>query len=343
MVKCVALVWRGEPGTHFEASGLPPVGRALQARGLEVEDVPFSEEAADGVREQLLVADAALVWVDPISTRDGRDRSILDPLLRDVAARGTWVGAHPDAILKLGTKDILVKTKGLEWGSDCCLYKSGADLSARLPDRLRAGPEVLKRLRGNGGDGIWRVEALSDDPATNSDMTIRVLHARRGSTLEELSLRDFVARCGHYFEGGSSIIGQPFQDRLHEGQIRCYIVDGRVSGFGHHYVAGLLPLASGAAEPRNPRMYYGPSHPLFQTLKSKLEGGWIDQMTRTLGMHNDELPILWDADFFYGAKNPAGDDTYVLCEINASSVDIFPGETLDALADAVANRLRRPK
>ena len=31
------------------------------------------------------------------------------------------------------------------------------------------------------------------------------------------------------------------------------------------------------------------------------------------------LPIIWDADFLYGPCDRAGTDTYVLCEINASS------------------------
>jgi hypothetical protein len=169
---------------------------------------------------------------------------------------------------------------------------------------------------------------------------VRVLHARRGSHPEEMTLREFVARCSSYFEGGP-MIGQPFQGRLDEGQIRCYIVDGKVSGFGHHYVAGLLSLAPGQPEPRNPRMYYGPSYPAFHALKEKLEGGWIDKLIAILGMPKDDLPVLWDADFFFGPKDAAGADTYVLCEINASSVDIFPGETLSSLAEAVARRLDR--
>jgi len=41
-----------------------------------------------------------LVWVDPL--HEGKTRVVLDPLLRDVAARGPWVSAHPDVILKMG-------------------------------------------------------------------------------------------------------------------------------------------------------------------------------------------------------------------------------------------------
>ena len=36
------------------------------------------------------------------------------------------------------------------------------------------------------------------------------------------------------------------------------------------------------------------------------------------------LPVLWDADFLYGPRTASGDDTYVLCEINVSSVIPFP-------------------
>ena len=46
-----------------------------------------------------------MVWVDPIV--NGRDRTVLDGLLRDVADRGVFVSAHPDVILKMGTKDVL--------------------------------------------------------------------------------------------------------------------------------------------------------------------------------------------------------------------------------------------
>ena len=53
-----------------------------------------------------------------------------------------------------------------------------------------------------------------------------------------------------------------------------------------------------------------------------------------------ELPILWDADFLYGDPTVDGDDTYMLCEINASSVLPFPPGVPHALAEAVAARLR---
>ena len=48
------------------------------------------------------------------------------------------------------------------------------------------------------------------------------------------------------------------------------------------------------------------------------------------------LPAIWDADFLYGPKTPAGEDTYVLCEINVSAVWPFPDQAVEKLAYAAA-------
>jgi hypothetical protein len=44
------------------------------------------------------------------------------------------------------------------------------------------------------------------------------------------------------------------------------------------------------------------------------------------------LPVIWDADFLLGPKNASGQDSYVLCEINASSVFPITDEAPDAIA-----------
>lgn len=56
---------------------------------------------------------------------------------------------------------------------------------------------------------------------------------------EELTLDDFLRRCVEYFEGGS-VIDQPFQPRLSEGVVRCYMAGDRCAGFGHHKVKALV-------------------------------------------------------------------------------------------------------
>jgi hypothetical protein len=62
-------------------------------------------------------------------------------------------------------------------------------------------------------------------------------------------------------------------------------------------------------------------------------------MAATLGLTLDDLPALWDADFLLGSQDAHGHDTYVLCEINVSSVYPYPEEARDPLAEHVARRL----
>jgi hypothetical protein len=62
-------------------------------------------------------------------------------------------------------------------------------------------------------------------------------------------------------------------------------------------------------------------------------------MQEVLGLAAADLPVLWDADFLYGPKDPTGTDSYVLYEINVSCVDAFPDHALPLLAEAVVQRL----
>ena len=62
-------------------------------------------------------------------------------------------------------------------------------------------------------------------------------------------------------------------------------------------------------------------------------------MKQALGLDKFALPAIWDADFLYGPKTPAGQDTYILCEINASAVWPFPDQAVEKLARAAAARV----
>jgi hypothetical protein len=62
-------------------------------------------------------------------------------------------------------------------------------------------------------------------------------------------------------------------------------------------------------------------------------------MKRVLGLGSFALPAIWDADFLYGPRTPAGEDTYVLCEINVSVVWPFPDQAVEKLAQAAVARI----
>jgi hypothetical protein len=339
----VAMMFAGDPSIRatvkLEETRLGNIAKALRDVGLDVEAASYADEVADEVREQLLGVDGVLVWIDPVR-KDG-NRAKLDPILRDVASHGVFVSAHPDLILKMGTKDVLYRTRNMSWGADTRLYTTLEQFRRELPQCLAEGkPRVLKQNRGNGGIGVWKVEAV--DPRA-PEARVRVRHAMRGSQEAEESLDEFVARCVQYFQGGGRIIDQAYQLRLTDGIVRCYQVRDRVAGFGEQLINALYPAASGAApadapQP-GPRLYYPPTRPDFQKLKNRLECEWLPEMCRVLSIDPAELPVIWDADFMYGPKDAAGEDTYVLCEINISSVYPFPDEALRPLAEETLRRL----
>jgi hypothetical protein len=338
----VAILWRGRPGDEApkrEDNRLRAIFDEFEAQGASTDPLVFSEEAADDVRRRIASLDAVLTWVDPIVR--GRDRSVLDAMLREASAAGIYVSAHPDVILKMGTKDVLFRTSRMGWGSDTHIVRSLDELRTQFPARLRAGPRVLKQNRGSGGDGVWKVELVNVSPGPGG-VTVRVLHALRGSRVETLPLNAFIDRCALYFEafaGSGCIIDQPYQARLGEGMIRCYLSHDRVVGFGHQFVTALLPPPEGTDESPlpPPRYYFGPEKPEFQDLKAKLESGWIAEMQRLCDVATGDLPAIWDADFLLGPRTDSGEDTYVLCEINVSGVFPIPDESVAPLA-AAANQ-----
>ena len=71
-----------------------------------------------------------------------------------------------------------------------------------------------------------------------------------------------------------------------------------------------------------------------------MEAEWTPQMMRLLDIDAESLPVLWDADFLYGPRTASGDDTYVLCEINVSSVIPFPAEAPAEVARLALARLQ---
>jgi hypothetical protein len=80
--------------------------------------------------------------------------------------------------------------------------------------------------------------------------------------------------------------------------------------------------------------------PQFRTLRENLERTWVPDMCKLVGIDEAAMPALWDADFLFGPKTPAGEDTFILCEINASCVSPFPQEAPARIADFVLRRIR---
>jgi len=307
---------------------------AFAAAGVAAEPAIYHDDFADEVAAQLRRVDAVLVWCNPIE--GGRRRDRLDALLREVAEAGVVVSAHPDAILQLGTKDVLVAVRDLPFGSDAVRVDSLDQLAAGLPERLRKGARVLKQYRGHSGIGVWRVERI------DGSSMLRVRHAQRGSEEERMELPALLQRMAPYFDPapGGHMIDQAWQPRLVDGMVRAYLVEDRVAGFGHQAINALYPARPGEAAPApGPRLYHDSALAQFQGLKRLLETRWIELMRQCVGLPKDRLPMLWDCDFMFGEPTADVPERYVLCEINVSSVSPFPPSCIEPLVKAVKARL----
>src|SRR5262249_50588699 len=108
----VGLMWHGDAeartAADLSSSRFAKAADALREVGLEPEPVVFNPGQSPEVGRQLLGLAAVQVWVNPIES--GHDRSVLDALLRETATAGVKVYTHPDTILKMGTKQVLVDT-----------------------------------------------------------------------------------------------------------------------------------------------------------------------------------------------------------------------------------------
>jgi hypothetical protein len=343
----VAVIYHGDAERRRtatpETSKVPSIFPALANVGLTGVPVVYNDDFRNEVRVQLRGMQAALVWVNPIE--QGADRTHLDELLRDVAAAGVYVSTHPDTILKLGTKQVLVDTRGMSWSAPGTLmHRTQAELAAALQVHAAAGAtRVLKQYRGHSGMGIWKVERADASSGGSAAPMLRVREAPRGSAEQVLSIDCFVDRCLEYFSGEGRMVDQPYQARLPEGMTRCYLVHDRVEGFGHQAVNALCPAPTGAPRDTFPapslRLYSPPDNAAFQTLKRQLENVWLPQLMELFHLAPTQLPVLWDCDFLLGEKTAEGTDQYVLCEINVSSVSPFPESVLVPLAKAVRERI----
>jgi hypothetical protein len=242
----VAILYPGDRSARDRAdpaaSRFATLFASLDAAGLRAEPAVYHDDFAGEVETQLQRVRVVLVWHNPIE--DGRTRQVLDAMLRRVAARGIIVSAHPDTILRMGTKDVLVEVRDLPFGSDSHTVASLAQLQADVPRRLASGPRVLKQHRGHSGIGVWRIERIGPDHFS-------LMHAQRGSQPEEGPFARVVERIAPHFAGGSHMIDQAWQPRLREGMVRAYLVRDRVAGFGHQAVNALYPAQRGelALEP----------------------------------------------------------------------------------------------
>jgi hypothetical protein len=339
MNKTITFLLYGEPGSArnaFQEEKYKELAESFLSTGFNVNTVPYCDELANEVEEKLLLSDAILIWVNPVE--NGNSRRRLDQMLLSLSSKGRFVSAHPDVILKMGTKEILLNTKNMEWGSDVKVYKSIDEFKTSLSLLIKAGEtRVLKVFRGNGGNGVFKVAPSS------TGGKVYLTHAAGGSEKRELTLEALFNEFCASINNDGILVDQPWNKNLFNGMVRCYVSGKKVAGFGYQEINALYEINSGSktqSVPPGKRFYYTENCGLFTDLRQVMEGKWIPELQKNLKIEDDMLPVIWDADFFINTPNeqsPA--KKYTLCEINVSCVSPFPPSAGKFIVEEVYNRL----
>lgn len=311
------------------------LGEAFFSAGFTVTSVLYHDEAYHHLRNELAQYDAVLVWVNPIE--QGKDRRLLDILLREIAGRDCFVSAHPDTILKMGTKEVLYATKDMGWGSDVKMYTGFEDFRERFLLSLQSSPaRILKQYRGNGGNGVFKI-ALKDD------LSVTLTHAAAGNNEQVISMAALYNSFQSFFLNGSLLIDQEWNNHTANGMVRCYVAGTKVAGFGYQEVNALYELnnyADGIYFPPGKRYYFSENCGLFNDLKEMMETLWVPELQQRLDLPGEAMPVIWDADFFINGPGPAV-NKYTLCEINVSCVSPFPPSAIRFIVEAVQSQVNK--
>ncbi|MBL7739486.1 MAG: Cj0069 family protein [Chitinophagaceae bacterium] len=325
--KSIAIMIYGEPGSTRNAlteEKYKNLAAHLAQKGFLVDSVVYNDSVAGNYKKVLLKYKAILVWVNPIEQEN--DRTILDNLLRKLSEKGCFVSAHPDTILKMGTKEVLYSIRDTELGGDIHLYHSVEDFIERFVKKIKA-PRILKQYRGNGGDGVFKVEKNNE---------IIVTHAKGGRVETFTSDSDLIKMFSPYFSSNGMLIDQPWNSNIINGMVRCYLCANKVTGFGYQEINALYP-----GKRPGQRFYFSEDCGLFQDLRQKMEDSWINSIQASTQVTDELLPVIWDADFFINDVNNANTkEKYSLCEINVSCVSPFPESSIPYIARYLEKKIK---
>jgi len=312
------------------------LGIAFMNAGFRIKSVSYNDEQVNEVFQVLSGFDAVLVWVNPVE--QGHDRKILDSMLLTLSNNGCFVSAHPEIILKMGTKDVLYKTKALGWVGDVNLYSNLEDFVLQFHQGLnKSRVKILKRYRGNGGNGVFKI--IKGQAAEN----VTVIHAKNSDEARVMSRDDFNNEFASYLATDGLLIEQEWNENLVNGMVRCYLCGNKVAGFGYQEINALYELKVNddiVLLPPSKRYYFTENCGLFSDLKAIMENNWVPKLQETLSISAEMLPVIWDADFFINDSVEGGTARYSLCEINVSSVSPFPPSAIKFIIQETGNRIR---
>ncbi len=297
-----------------------PIVESLHRQGWDAEVLYYRPEWAQQLIEYVgRRADGYVSRVNPGNVPGGEGPYFA--MLRGLSELGLVGMSHPDEMVTLGAKDVLVKLAGTDLvPADTYAYYDVDTFRNTFPTSLSYGQRVLKQNRGSTGEGIWRVRLADPDrrPEPGAplplDTALRCTEAVDNHT-EERTLGEFMDFCHQYIVGDNGmLVDMRFMPRIVEGEIRILLV-------------GAQPVFVVHKKPAETEDAF--SATLFSGAKYRYDSPdrWpdlIELFHRELPRVHEKLnvsanPLIWTADFMLDTAEDGG-DTYVLGEINCSCV-----------------------
>ena len=323
-----------DKGSYGYRRDSKPIIDSLTTRGWTSEIIFYADEDRGEIYRYVL--EKAGAYISRVNPGNLQDETGYFQMLRELVNHGIQGLPHPDAMVKYGAKNAVEKLKGTDLvPKDVYTYYDFEKFKTSFPKTLAKNVRVLKQNRGSTGEGIWRVEVLSDFKGKSVPLDAKVKCTEaKDNHVEEWVLGDFIDFCIQYLDGPSGmLLDMPFLERIKEGEIRVFMLRGKAVNVVHKKPAEgadsfSATLFSGAKYRDDP-----PSK--WPDLVSLVEGS-IPLIRERLG--NYDIPLIWTADFILDTDPKTGEDKYVLGEINASCVGFT---TNLALSEDVADEVIR--
>ncbi len=317
-----------------------PIVEAIQKKGWHAEVVYFRDEWADEIYDYAKEKfDAYISRINPGNLATGE--KMYFETLRKLSDAGLVGMSHPDAMINFGAKDALVKLADTDLvPNDTYAYYTVEEFNKTFPSSISWGERVLKQNRGSTGEGIWRVqieESIDFKPGDSLPLDTKLKCTEAvDNHVEYNTLGDFMKFCEQYIVGENGmLVDMRFMPRIKEGEIRILLIGDKPIFVVHKKPADAEDAFSAT---------------LFSGAKYTYDKpeDWAELMTLfndSLPVISDKLggfdiPLIWTADFMLGDKDEAGNDTYVLGEINCSCVG-FTSHLDQGIQDVIAEEVIR--
>ncbi|MEM1154392.1 MAG: Cj0069 family protein [Pseudomonadota bacterium] len=327
----------------FEVAG----GRDKNASGNRADSVPLiSAFGSKGVHGEILhyspaeernLLDQYLGRVSIVLSRiNPGDLAEIDTywkFLNKFEQGGAIVETRPEVMRVLSFKDLIYKLRDSPFSSEATdFYPSLEAMRNRLPLSLMTGPRVLKRNFTSTGVGVWKLELLKGEQiaCTEAADNASQIFADFAALFRFLEPNFFgeIADKSSYFAGREGLLDVPFLPGIRDGEVRVFFVHEDPVYVLHKkpqedsFSAALFSGAHYTADERLSRWQPVIDFSLWGLRRIKEE------------LHGLDLPVIWSMDSI-----PAGNDQYVLSDINAAAVGFSSPSIVDSISNRIAQKL----